>query len=87
MFDFWEADHDPTNAAKTSEELLKKVKHYADRRKVDSSAKEKIQQRGDLMDVGSVGGWDCENYDYDQDGVYAIGFKGKGKGGEGGKDE
>ncbi len=29
------------------------------------------------MDVGAVGGWSWE--DYEQDGVYAIGFKGKGK--------
>ncbi len=36
------------------------------------------------MDAGAVGGWDYENYDYDQDGVYAIGFKGTGKG-KGGK--
>ncbi len=36
------------------------------------------------MDVGAVGGWSWE--DYDQDGVFEIGFKGKGKGkGEGGK--
>ncbi len=31
-FDLWEADHDPTNAAKTYEELLNKVKEYARRR-------------------------------------------------------
>ncbi len=39
------------------------------------------------MDVGAVGGWDYENYNYVQDGVYAIGFKGKrkGKGSKGGK--
>ncbi len=28
-FDFWEADHDPTNAAKTYEELLNKGKDFA----------------------------------------------------------
>ena len=54
-FDLWEADHDPTNAAKTYEELLNKVKDYARRRKLDSSAKEKIEQRGDPMDVGAEG--------------------------------
>ncbi len=32
-FDQWEADHDPTNAAKTHEELLNKVKGYAMGRK------------------------------------------------------
>jgi hypothetical protein len=84
-FDLWETDHDPTNAAKTYEDLLNKVKDYARRRKLNSSAKEKIQQGGDPMDVGAVGGWDYEDYDYDQDVVYAIGFKGKGKGSKGGK--
>ena len=37
-FNLWEADHDPTNAAKTYEELLNKFKYYARRRKLDSSA-------------------------------------------------
>ncbi len=37
------------------------------------------------MDVEAIGGWDYEHYGYDQDSVYAIGFKGKGKAGEGGK--
>ena len=83
-FDLWEADRDPTDAAKTYEELLKKVKDYARRRKLDTNAKERMQHGGDPMDVGAVGGWDYENYDYDQDGVHASGFKGKGKGGEGG---
>jgi hypothetical protein len=75
-FDFWEADHDPTNAKKTYEELLTKVKDHARRRKLDTTAEERMQQGGGLMDVGVVGGWGWE--DYDQDGVYAIGFKGKG---------
>ncbi len=50
---------------------------------MDSSAKEKIQQGGDPIDVGAVGAWDYENYDYDRDGIYEIGLKGKGKGGKG----
>jgi hypothetical protein len=79
-FDFWQVDHDPTNAAKTYEELLSKVKDYARRRKLDSSAKEKFQEGGDPMDVGVVGGWDCENYDYDQYGVYASVSTRKGTG-------
>ncbi len=55
-FDLWEADRDPTEAAKSYEELLNKVKDYARRRKLDTSVKEKIQQGGDPMDVGAVGG-------------------------------
>ena len=36
-FDLWEADQDPTNAAKTYVELLNKVKDYARRRKLDTT--------------------------------------------------
>ncbi len=32
------------------------------------------------MDVGAVGGYDWEEQYYDQDGVFAISFKGKGMG-------
>ena len=83
-FDLWEADHDPTNAKKTDEKLLSKVKDYARRSKLDTNAKEWMQQVGDPMDVGAVAGWDYD-YDYDQDGVYAFGFKeeSEGKGGKG----
>ncbi len=35
------------------------------------------------MDVGAVGGYTWEEQYYDQDGVYVIGLKGKGKGGKG----
>jgi hypothetical protein len=66
--------------------LLNKVKDYARRRASEASAKERTQQGGDPMFVGVVGrcGWEDEYYD--QDGIYAIGFKGKGKGrGRGGK--
>ncbi len=65
-FDLWEADRDPTDAAKTYEELLSRVKDYVRRLKLDSSAKEEIQHGGDPMDVGAVGGWIWE--DYEQDG-------------------
>ncbi len=58
-FDFWEADHDPTNAKKTCEDLLNKVKDCARRRKLDTTAKERMQQLGDPMDAGAVGGWSC----------------------------
>ncbi len=54
-FDVWEADHDPTNAAKTFKMQLNTVKDYPMSRKLDSSAKEKIQQGGDPTDVGVVG--------------------------------
>ncbi len=77
-FDLWEAERDPTDAAKTYEELLNRVKDYARRCKLDSPAKEKMQRGGDPMDVGAVGGWSWE--DYDQDGVCAIGLQGNGKG-------
>ncbi len=42
--DVWEADHDPTNAKKTYEELLNKVKDDARRRNLDTTAKERMQQ-------------------------------------------
>ncbi len=79
-FDLWEADHDSTNVKQTCEELLSKVKDYARRRKLDTTAKERIQQGGDPMVVGVVGGYSWEEQYYDQDGVYAIGLKRKGKG-------
>ncbi len=44
-FDLWEADHGPTYAKKTYEELLNKVKDYARRRKLETNAKERMQQR------------------------------------------
>ncbi len=75
-FDLREADHDPTHAKKRYEELLNKFKSYAGRRKLDITVKERMQQGGDPMDVGTVGGWSWE--DYDQEGIYA-GLKGKGK--------
>ncbi len=42
-FDLWEADRDPTDEAKTYEELSNRVKDYVRRRKLDSSATEKMQ--------------------------------------------
>ncbi len=55
--DLWEADSDNTDLAKSYDELLTKVKDYPRRRKLDSSAKEKMQHGGGPMDVGAVGGW------------------------------
>ncbi len=48
-FDLWEADRDTTatDAAKSYEEFLAKVKDYSRRRKLDSSVKEKMQHGGD----------------------------------------
>jgi hypothetical protein len=43
-FDLWEADHGPTRAKKTYEELLNKVNDYARRRKLDTTANERMQQ-------------------------------------------
>ncbi len=51
---------------------------------LDSSATEKMQHGGDPLHVGVVGRYGWEEQYYDQDGVYTIGFKGKGKG-KGGK--
>ncbi len=76
-FDLWEADHHLANAKKTYEELLNKVKDHARRRKLDTTAKERMQQGGGPMDLRDVGGWRWA--DYSQDGVHAVGFKGKGK--------
>ncbi len=56
-FDLWEADRDTTDAAKFYEELSGKIKDCSRRRKLDTSAKEKMQHGGDPMDVGTVGGW------------------------------
>ncbi len=55
-FDWREADHDPTNAKKTHEELLNEVKDYARRRKLSTNAKERMQQERDHMDVEAVAG-------------------------------
>ncbi len=55
-FDLWEVDSDATDAAKSYEDLLGKVKDHSRRRKLDGSAKEKMQHGGDPMDVGAVGG-------------------------------
>ena len=56
-FDLWESDKDHTDPSKSYEELLAKVKDYSRRKKLDNSAKEKMQHGGDPMDVGTVGGW------------------------------
>ncbi len=46
FFDLLEAGRDPTNAKKTYEDLSNKVKDYARRRKLDTNAKERMQQGG-----------------------------------------
>ncbi len=48
-FDIWEAESDTPDAGKSSEELLTKVKDYARRRKLDSSAEGDMQHGGDPM--------------------------------------
>ncbi len=81
-FDLWEADRGTTDVAKFYEELLIEVEDYSRRRKLDSSVKEKMQLGGDPSDVGAVGGWNLREDvggGYNYDGVYAIGFKRKGK--------
>ncbi len=52
--DLWEADRDTSDVGKSYEELLTKVKDYPRRRKLDTSAKEKMQHAGEPMDVGTV---------------------------------
>ena len=83
-FDLWESDKDHTDPSKSYEELLAKVKDYSRRKKLDNTAREKIQHGGEPMDVGAVGGWswnDDTGGGYDQgEGIYAFAFKGKGKG-------
>ncbi len=56
-FDLWEADRDNADPAKSYGDLVTKVKNHSRRRKLDCSAKERIQHGGDTMDVAAVGGW------------------------------
>ena len=77
-FDLWESDKDHTDPSKSYEELLAKVKDYSRRKKLDNSAREKMQHGGEPMDVGAVGGWSWNDdtgggYDHGE-GIYA--FKG-----------
>ncbi len=70
--------------------MLGKVKDYSRRRKLDSSAKENMQGGGDPMDVGAVGGWswyDDVEGGCDHEGVSAVGFEGKGKSKDKGKED
>ncbi len=87
-FDLWEGDRYTTDALKSHEELLNKVKDYARRRKLDTTAQNNTQDGGDPMDVGAVReNWDCN---WDEEEIDAVGYygyrrkgksKGKGKGG------
>ncbi len=57
--------------------------NHGRRRKLDNIVQKKMQQGRDPMDVGTVGRWSkCGDAsgEYHEDGVYAVGFKGKGKG-------
>ena len=56
-FDLWESDKDHTDPSKSYEELMAKLKDYSRRKKMDNTAREKIQHGGEPMDVGAVGGW------------------------------
>ncbi len=53
-FDLWEGDRDNTDAVRSHEELLNKVKDNARGRKVDNTAQRNTQHGGDPMDVGAV---------------------------------
>ncbi len=83
-FDPWGGDRDNTDAAKSYEELLNKVKAYSRRRKLDNTAQRNTQHGGDHMDVGAVNANDnsCNKYweEDEIDAVGAFGWKGKGKG-------
>ncbi len=60
-FDLWGGDRDATDAAKSYEELLNKVKDYARRRKLDNTAQKNTQHGSDTTDVGAVHhDWDWE---------------------------
>ncbi len=81
---------DHTDAAKDHEELLSKAKDYSRKRKSVSTAQERMQHRGDPMDVGAVGTWSWWGGtagEYDHEGVCAVGYKGKGKSNGKGKRE
>ena len=41
-FDLWEADRDPSDVTKSYEELLNKIKDYARKKKLDSTAQKNI---------------------------------------------
>ncbi len=86
----WEADIDHTDVTKSYEELLNKVKDYARKRKLDSTAQKNMQHGADPMDVGAAqGDWseyhcgECGEEDIGAVGYY--GYKGKGKGKSKGK--
>ncbi len=55
-FDLWEEDWDTADPTKSYEDLLHKVGEYARRRKLDSSAKNKMRNGDDPMDVEALGG-------------------------------
>ncbi len=55
-FDLWGAFRDHTDAAKSYDDLLNKVKNHASQRKWDSPAQETMQHDGDPMNIGAIGG-------------------------------
>jgi hypothetical protein len=82
-FGIREADRDTTDASTSYKGLSSKVNNHArSRRKLDSTANEKMQ-RGDPMYFRSIGDWSWwgdAGGEHDQVGVYEFGFKGIGEG-------
>ncbi len=56
-FDLWEANKDHTDPNRSYEELLAKVEDHSRKKKLGSSAQERMQHGGDPMNAGVVGGW------------------------------
>ncbi len=61
-FDIWVADRGTTDAAKSYEKLLSKVRDYAIRRGLDRAVIEKMQHGVDPVDVGTTRGWSWWRY-------------------------
>ena len=83
-FDLWEAHREPTDAAKSYEELLHKVKDHARKRRLGTSVHKTMQRGGDPMDAGEVQDWHRHHIcggEWEEYEIGAIGYyKGKGKG-------
>ncbi len=76
----WKGDRDTTDAAKSYEELLDKVKGYARRRNMDTTAQKSTQRGGYPMDVGALHDhWDYNWGEEEIDAVGHYGYQGRGK--------
>ncbi len=69
-------DRDQTDAAKSYEELLNKVKGYARQRNGDNTAQKNMQNGSDPVDVGSANGDRYEWPECRNDDTKAVGYCG-----------